>query len=125
MMPLIQAIELIHGHAITAGCEQPPALRIIFNTPQDHAKFDNSIGILVEADEPLSKKATLHGSDRFEIVGISVEICNRERGLRVVADRIIAGAEKALSNSRARTITAAEILALRHALGDLLKLVRG
>lgn len=125
MMQLIQAVQMIHAHAIKAGCERPPALRIVFDTPSDHAKFDCSIGILVEHDSPMTKKATLHGSDHFEIEGINVEICNRDRGSRAHAEKVIAMAAKAHAESRSRTLSITQILALQYALGELLKLVRG
>jgi hypothetical protein len=122
-MKLERAIALIHGLALQADCKEPLTVRLSFANEADQSAFKKLIDTL-EADSTIPTKA-LPGCDGFEVEGILVELANRDRGARALAQHIIEHAEKALKNGSGRTVRPDQILAMRQSLSDLLQLVRG
>lgn len=105
-----------------AGCKALPSARLIFDTPADQAVFKL---LFVKNMNPNDVAAAPIGSDKFIISGVAVELYNRDRGSRALAEKMLNAARKALEDGRKRTIGQAEIIAMRQSLSDLLQLIEG
>lgn len=125
MTILDEAMHLLGAFAQEAHieAEKLPDVRIVFDTVQDQARFKL---LLVQKMHPSDAAGAQIGSNTFKVAGIAVELSNKERGSRAVAERIIKDAGEIYAGMKGkRTITPLEISTMQVCLGDLLRLVKG
>lgn len=120
-MILDEAMYLLDGFATEADCKKPPNVRLIFNDPEDQARFKL---LIVQKMKPVDAVTAPIGSEKFELAGLTVELCNKEIGTRPIIERIVEHARRALKEGSKPTVTPPEILAMRQALSDLLGLMK-
>lgn len=126
MTILDEAMTIVRGVARTAECEEIPAVRIVFETPQDQARFKLVLVASFRPSDVVSAPiASRGGADHLEIAGLQVELGNKLRGSRAQLAEIIKVAEKSLADGFKNRIGAADIIAMRESLSDLLTIVRG
>lgn len=126
MTILDEAMTIVRAVARTAECEEIPEVRIVFANPADQVRFKlELVKSFRPSDAVAAPIASRWGADHLEIAGLQVELGNKQRGSRAGLEQIIKVAEIALANGHKNRIAAADIVAMRTSLHNLLTILKG
>lgn len=116
------AMQGIFDFAKDAQCQSVPEVRITFADNADQMKFKMH---LISQMDPTDIVSARVGGHVFNIVGVTTELANKDRGPRAQAEAIIKSVDDAIQACNGRTISVEQMVTLRTTAFDLLRLVRG